>query len=129
MTDPIADYLIRIKNAYLAKKQQVVAPASKLKLAIAQVLVREGFLQQVKSSNSDGKETLELELKYKGRKPAVEEIRQISKPGRRSYLKAAKNPTVLGGLGVAILSTAQGIMTDKEARKKKIGGEIICQVW
>lgn len=128
MTDPIADFLIRIKNGYLAGKKQVVVPYSKIKEKIAQILVKEGYLKKLKIKNEKFK-ILELELKYKGKKPVLEEVKRISKPGLRIYAKAKKIPAVRFRFGITIVSTPSGLMSDREARKKNLGGEVICQVW
>lgn len=130
ITDPIADMLIRLKNAYLAGKEVVEIPYSKMKEDIAKVLVKEGYLRNLTISTNDSKiKIIKLELKYKNKKPAIEEVKQISKPGVRIYAKAKKIPRVKFGFGITIVSTPQGIMTDKEARKRNLGGEVICQIW
>ncbi|MGB9706702.1 MAG: 30S ribosomal protein S8 [Microgenomates group bacterium] len=131
ISDPIGDMLIRIKNGYLARKQLVEVPYSKMKEEIAKILVKEGYLKNVKCqiSNVKWKKSLVLTLKYEGKKPALEEVKQISKPGVRIYAKAGEIPKVKYGFGITIVSTSKGIMTDKEARKRNLGGEVICQVW
>ncbi len=131
MSDPIGDMLIRIKNGYRARKQVVEIPYSKIKEEIAKILVKEGYLKNLKSqmSNVKTQKTLNLTLKYEGKKPAIEEIKRISKPGVRIYAKAGKIPKVRLGFGITILSTSKGIMTDKQAKKENLGGEVICQVW
>lgn len=128
MTDPIADFLIRIKNGYLAGKKQVEVPYSKIKEKIAQILVKEGYLKEFKIENLKFK-ILKLTLKYEGKKPALEEVRRISKPGLRIYAKAKKIPAVRFGFGITIVSTSSGLMTLSQARKKNLGGEVICQIW
>lgn len=130
ITDPIGDMLIRIKNGYRARKQVVKVPYSSQKETIAKVLVKEGYLEksQVASQKSKVK-TLELTLKYEGKKPALEGVRRVSKPGVRIYARKDKIPKVKFGLGITIVSTPKGIMTGKEAQKKNLGGEVICQVW
>ena len=130
VTDPIADFLIRIKNAYLVKKKLVEMPWSKMKEKMAEMLVKEGFLKsaKVKGEKSQFK-ILELELKYEGKKAVLNEVKRISKPGVRIYEKVNKIPKVRQGVGITIISTPQGLMTDKEARKNHQGGEIICQIW
>lgn len=129
MTDPIADMLTRIRNAQKSKKDIVVLPFSNLKKGIADVLVKEGYLMGVEVVKEDVKTTLQLTLKYQGREPAIQSLKRESKPGRRVYCKADAIPTVLEGFGIAILSTPKGLLTNKEARKAKIGGELICTVY
>jgi len=131
MSDPIGDMLIRIKNGYRARKQIVEVPYSKIKEEIAKILVKEGYLKNVKCQMSNVKsgKILRIELKYEGKKPAIEEVKRISKPGVRIYAKAGKIPKVKFGFGITILSTSKGIMTDKQAKKENLGGEVICQVW
>jgi len=130
VTDPIADFLIRIKNAYLVKKKLVEMPWSKMKEKMAEMLVKEGFLKSARVSTEKSKfKILELELKYGGKRPAITEVKRISKPGVRIYGKVSKIPKVRQGVGITIVSTPQGLMTDKEARKNHQGGEIICQIW
>lgn len=124
--DTIGDMLIRIKNASLVKKPEVKVVYSKVNLKIAEILKKEGFINDF--SASDKKEIL-IKLKYIGNKPAITHLKRISKLSRRIYVKKGEVKPVLQGLGIAIISTSQGIMTDKEARKKKIGGELICEVW
>ncbi|MBQ0040999.1 MAG: 30S ribosomal protein S8 [Clostridiales bacterium] len=130
MTDPIADMLTRIRNANTVGHKEVEIPASKMKKAIAQILLDEGFIAnyEVVSDNAQG--TIKVELKYgPNREKTIYGIKKISKPGLRVYAKADRVPKVLGGLGVAILSTSHGVITDKEARKLGVGGEVICYVW
>ena len=130
MTDPIADMLTRIRNANTAGHASVEIPASKIKKAIAQILLDEGFIAgyEVVSDNAQG--TIKVELKYGPNKErTIYGIKRVSKPGMRHYAKADSVPKVLGGLGVAILSTSHGVITDKEARKLNVGGEVICYVW
>ncbi len=132
MTDPIADMLTRIRNANLAMKPSVKMPSSKLKVALAQILTREGYLagyKLVDNQNSVGS-TLELDLRYtQERERTIGGLRRVSKPGLRIYARADQVPRVLGGLGLAIISTSKGLMTDREARKANMGGEILCHVW
>lgn len=127
MQDPIADMLTRIRNSQSANKITVTMPSSKLKVAIAIVLKKEGFINNF-CITGESKLTLELELKYFEGKPVVETIQRISRPGLRIYKKKDELPKVMAGLGIAIISTSQGIMTDYAARKAKVGGEIICYV-
>ena len=131
VNDPIGDMLIRIKNGYLARKDVVEVPYSKMKEEIAKILVKEGYLKNVKyqMENVKWKKTLILTLKYEGKRPAIEGVKRISKPGVRIYAKAGEIPKVKYGFGITIVSTSKGIMTDREAKKKNLGGEVICQVW
>jgi small subunit ribosomal protein S8 len=132
MTDPIADMLTRIRNANTAFHDEVKMPSSKQKLALAQVLLKEGYIggfHVVPASSGPG-ETLVITMKYThDRSRTISGLRRVSKPGLRVYSKAAEVPRVLGGLGVAVLSTSQGLMTDREARKRNMGGEVLCHVW
>ena len=129
VTDPIADMLTSIKNGYMAKKAAVVLPHSKLKESLAKVLVSAGFLADSQAEDKDGKKSLVLKLKYHQKQPAITDLRRISKPSLRIYMKSTHLPRVLGGLGLAVISTPAGLMTDGEARKKKLGGEVICEIW
>ncbi len=132
MTDPIADMLTRIRNANVAMHENVRMPSSKLKESLAAVLVNEGYIEDFKVTDSAGRpgRVLDITMKYtKDRHRTISGVRRISKPGLRVYTAADKLPRVLGGLGVAVLSTSQGLMTDREARKRRVGGEILCYVW
>ena len=132
MTDPIADMLTRIRNANVAMHETVRMPSSKVKEALAAILTREGYIEGYQVHDDPGRpgRTLEVTMKYTPeRARTISGIRRISKPGLRVYTKADRLPRVLGGLGVAVLSTSQGLMTDREARKNKVGGEILCFVW
>jgi small subunit ribosomal protein S8 len=129
MTDPIADMLTRIRNAAMVRKAQVELPFSKLKLAIANVLAREGYLAKAEETKVGRLSYLLLTLKYDNGQSAVSTLRRLSKPGQRQYVKADEIKDVLNGFGVAILSTPQGILTDKEARAAGVGGEMICEVY
>jgi len=132
MTDPIADMLTRIRNANVAMHDEVVMPSSKLKVALATVLEREGYISghQVAPASSGPGESLTIRLKYSPeRLRTISGLRRVSKPGLRVYRKAEEIPRVLGGLGVAVLSTNQGLMSDREARKRCVGGEVLCYVW
>jgi small subunit ribosomal protein S8 len=132
MTDPIADLLTRIRNAILAGHKVVEAPASNLKKEIARILFEKGYILSYKIVEGEGTvNTLKIALKYnpKSKKPAIKSIKRISRPGLRQYVGVGEMPRVLNGLGVAILSTSKGLMTDKEARKEKIGGEVLCYVY
>ncbi|NNC55443.1 MAG: 30S ribosomal protein S8 [Pseudomonadales bacterium] len=129
MQDPIADMLARIRNAQMAEKTAVTMPSSKTKVAIANVLEQEGYIGTVGVADNEGKAELTLELKYFDGKPVIEEIHRASRPGLRSYAGKESLPTVRGGLGVAIVSTNKGVMTDKQARAAGVGGEVICTVF
>ena len=128
MSDPIADMLTRIRNAQQVEKVSVVMPSSKLKRAIAKVLADEGYIDSFKVTEAAGKATLELELKYYAGRAVIERIERVSKPGLRIYKGRNDIPQVMNGLGVAIISTPQGVMTDRKARATGIGGEVICYV-
>jgi len=132
MTDPIADMLTRIRNANVAMHDEVRMPSSNLKAALAQILKSEGYIESFRvEDNTDrpGK-SLIVEMRYSPeRERVISGVKRVSKPGLRVYTKADKIPRVLGGLGVAVLSTSQGLMSDREARKRRMGGEILCFVW
>ena len=128
MTDPIADMLVRIKNALAVGKPTVSMPSSKTKIAIAEVLHAEGYIGEVRVLGEGPKPTLEIVLKYYQGKPVIERLKRVSRPGLRHYRGADALPKVLGGLGVAIVSTSKGIMTDRAARQNGVGGEVICHV-
>lgn len=128
MTDPIADMLVRIKNALAVRKTSVKVPASKIKLAIANVLKAEGYILDVRQVGDAKKPELEIVLKYFEGKPVIERMERFSRSGLRQYRGKAELPKVLGGLGIAIVSTSKGIMTDREARNAGIGGEVLCLV-
>jgi small subunit ribosomal protein S8 len=132
LTDPIADMLTRIRNANVAMHDQVKMPSSKQKLALAKILQQEGYISGFSTSpSSTGPgEVLTVDMKYSpDRDRTISGLRRVSKPGLRVYSSATTVPRVLGGLGVAVLSTSQGLMTDREARKRNVGGEILCFVW
>jgi small subunit ribosomal protein S8 len=129
MTDPIADMLTRIKNAQAARKVSVTIPASKLKLAVAEVLRQEGYVGAVSRDEGDGKPTMTVELKYHQDQPVIERLERVSRPGLRVYKRAGELPVVQGGLGIAIVSTSSGVMTNREARKQGRGGEVLCVVY
>jgi len=129
MTDPITDMLNRIRNAQTVLKPTVSIPFSKLKYQIAQILEKEGFVEKVKKTGRKPKKTIEITLKYSDKAPVISGLRRTSKPGQRIYSPWKKIKKVRGGFGIAIVSTSQGLMTDKEARRKKLGGEILCQIW
>ena len=125
MTDPIADMLTRIRNANQNRAASCEIPVSKVKVEIAKILNNEGFIEEYKIDGN----TMTLTLKYKNKERVITGLKRISKPGLRVYAKAEELPTVLGGLGIAIISTSKGIMTDKEARANSLGGEVIAYVW
>jgi small subunit ribosomal protein S8 len=132
MTDPLADMLTRIRNANVAMHDNVRMPSSKLKEALASILAKEGYIQGFHVQDSSGRpgRTLEINMKYSPeRARTISGLRRVSKPGLRVYTGADKLPRVLGGLGVAVLSTSQGLMTDREARQRRVGGEVLCYVW
>ncbi|HEY8450141.1 MAG TPA: 30S ribosomal protein S8 [Bacillota bacterium] len=130
MTDPIADMLTRLRNATMAQHDKVDIPGSKLKRAIAQILKDEGFIRDYQWLNEGPQGTLRIYLKYGPNKARViSGLKRISKPGLRIYAKKHEIPRVLGGLGVAILSTSRGVMSDRQARKEGVGGEVLCYVW
>ncbi|MGH8979653.1 MAG: 30S ribosomal protein S8 [Acidimicrobiales bacterium] len=132
MTDPIADMLTRIRNASTSQRETVSMPGSKVKEALADILEREGFIAGYELRHAGGRPgpTLEITLKYStDRTRSIGGIRRVSKPGLRIYARADKMPRVLGGMGVAVLSTSHGLMTDREARKRHLGGEVLCHVW
>ena len=128
MSDPIADMLTRIRNAQLSEKRSVVMPASKLKAAIAQVLKDEGYVEDFIVHESDGKPVLDISLKYYAGRPVIEKIERVSRPGLRIYKASDKLPNVMNGLGVAIVSTSKGVMTERKARASGVGGEVLCIV-
>ncbi|TNF34824.1 MAG: 30S ribosomal protein S8 [Gammaproteobacteria bacterium] len=129
MQDSLADMLTRIRNAQLAKKANVVLPSSKLKVAVAKVLEEEGYIAGYKVDSDEGKLQLEISLKYHQGQPVIEEIARVSRPSRRLYSGSDDLPSVRNGLGVAIVSTSKGVMTDRAARKAGVGGEILCTVY
>ena len=130
MTDPIADMLTRIRNGVSAKHDSVSMPASKVKVAIARVLKEEGFIRDFELGSEGSRSVLKVQLSYTGRKdPVLSGIKRVSKPGLRVYVQKREIPRVLGGLGIAILSTPEGVMTGQIARQKNIGGEVLCYVW
>jgi len=129
-TDFIADFLTMIRNASKAGKDKVTSPSSRMALRIAEILKEEGFVDQVKPFAEGSKNYVRVHLKYiRGKKAAIQGIKKISKPGLRRYVNAESIPKVQGGLGIAIVSTSKGIVTDRHARQQKIGGELICTVW
>jgi small subunit ribosomal protein S8 len=128
MIDPISDLLTRLRNAGLALLPEVELPHSNIKEGIAHVLKREGYVAEVSVAGKPRK-TIKIKLKYTGKKPVIEGARRISSPGLRRYVGSTEVPRVRGGLGTSILSTSEGIMTGAQARKKNVGGELLCEVW
>jgi small subunit ribosomal protein S8 len=129
-SDPIADMLTRIRNASAARHRELTLPSSRVKREIARILVEEGFVESFSIQPGDVQEQLTVQLKYvEGRTPVVSGLKRISKPGLRVYARKTEIPRVLGGLGLAILSTSHGIMTGSQARKLNLGGEVLCYVW
>jgi small subunit ribosomal protein S8 len=129
VSDPIADMLTRIRNASQARHEEVVLPSSRTKLAIARILKEEGFIEDVVEGREGPRDVLHIRLKYVGKVPVVSGLKRISKPGLRVYAAKTEIPRVLGGLGLVIVSTSQGIMTGTDARKGQLGGEILAYVW
>ncbi|KFB69191.1 30S ribosomal protein S8 [Candidatus Accumulibacter vicinus] len=128
MSDPISDMLTRIRNAQMASKGSVAMPSSKVKIAIAQVLKDEGYVEDFAVNPNDGKPVLEIGLKYYAGRPVIERIDRVSRPGLRIYRGVSDIPQVMNGLGVAIVSTPKGVMTDRKARASHVGGEVLCFV-
>ena len=128
VNDPIADMLTRIRNAQIAKHDVVVLPASNTKKAIAKILLAEGYVKSVDFIDEAPQGSIKIVLKYNGKQPVIAGLKRISKPGLRVYAKSEELPKVLGGLGIAIISTSKGLMTDKEARKEMIGGEVLAYI-
>ena len=129
MTDPISDMLTRIRNGQAVSLETVAVPFSKIKFEIAKVLEKEGFITRVEAKGKRAKKVMEITLKYEKNEPAIGMIKRISKLGQRIYIKKNEVKSVREGYGISIISTSQGLMTDKEARKNGLGGEIICQLW
>lgn len=130
MNDPLGDMLSRIRNAQLRRRPKVVTPASNLRAHVLDVLAEEGYIRgYTRVDHKGGKSELEIELKYSNGQPAIRRIQRVSKPGRRVYSQLRDLPTVANGLGVAILSTPKGVMSDTRAREEKVGGEILCDVF
>lgn len=130
MTDPIADMLARLRNASIARHERAEMPHSNLKQHVAEVLKQEGFLDDVRVSDGEGKKTLTVVLRYsRGRESAIDGVRRVSAPGRRVYVRHDRIPRVRSGMGISILSTSRGVMTDRQAREQKVGGELLCEVW
>ncbi|MBD3359714.1 MAG: 30S ribosomal protein S8 [Candidatus Buchananbacteria bacterium] len=129
-TDPIADMLTRIRNAQAVKKSEVLIPFSKLKFEIAKILKHADYIEETSKAEEAKFPQIKIVLKYKDNKePAIREIKRVSRPGQRVYVNSNKIPNVLNNLGLAIISTSQGLMTNKDAKRKSIGGEVLCEVW
>ncbi len=128
-TDPIADLLTRIRNAITARHETVSIPASKMKKSIVEILYDEGFISSYEAVDDNGHSNLKIVLKYDGKRNAITNLKRISKPGLRVYCGCEDLPRVLGGYGIAIISTSHGVMTDKKARALKVGGEVLAYVW
>ena len=130
LTDPISDLLARIRNASIARHDRADMPHSNLKQHIAEVLKSEGYLDDVRTSDGEGKKTLTIVLRYgRDKASAIDGLRRVSAPGRRVYVRHDRIPRVRSGMGISILSTSRGVMTDREAREKRVGGELLCEVW
>lgn len=130
MTDPIADMLTRLRNASLARHDRAEMPHSKLKQRVAEVLKSEGYIDDVRVSDGEGKRTLTIVLRYgRDRGGAIDGVRRVSAPGRRTYVRHDRIPRVRSGMGISILSTSRGVMTDRQAREQRVGGELLCEVW
>jgi small subunit ribosomal protein S8 len=130
MSDPIGDMLTRIRNASAARHEKVLIPASRLKVKLAEVLREEGFIKEFVRHEDGVQGAITILLKYSAdREPVISDIKRVSKPGLRRYVPTSDIPRVLNGMGIAILSTSKGVMVDREARKQKVGGELICTVW
>ena len=131
VSDPVSDMLARLRNAISARHDRTVVPASRLKLRVAEILKSEGYVSDVREVQSDkGHKAIEIVLKYgNDRKCAIDGLRRVSKPGRRVYVGHDKIPHVIAGMGISILSTSSGVMTSDQARRSRVGGEILCEVW
>lgn len=130
MTDPVADFLARIRNAQLVKHAEIVLPSSKMKVRIAEILSNEGYVGDVRIDKDEKQNRLVVGLKYDGEgRPVIEGMRRVSKPGLRVYKAAKDIPTVRGGMGMAVVSTSRGVMSDQQARKENVGGEVLCYIW
>jgi len=130
LTDPVADFLTRIRNALTARHQKLDAPASTLKVEIARILKEEGYISNYKVTEEEGRKLLRVYLKYgANNESAISRVERVSKPGCRVYVRRSEIPRVLGGMGINILTTPQGVMTGRDARKAGVGGEILCEIW
>jgi len=129
MTDPISDMLTRIRNALMAGHREVIVPGSKLKRRIAQILDQEGYIEDFEWNEDDRQGTIRISLRWNETAPAIEGLRRVSRPGQRQYVRCSDIPKVRNGLGIMIVSTSHGVMTDRAARREGVGGELICSVW
>lgn len=129
MTDPIADYLTRIRNAIQAKHKRVDIPSTNLKLELTKLLQEKSFIAGFTEIETAPQRTIRIQLKYKDGEPAILGMRRVSRPGLRKYVGVGELPRVLGGIGVGVISTSQGLMTDKDARRSGVGGEVLCEIW
>jgi small subunit ribosomal protein S8 len=129
MTDPIADYLTRMRNALRAKHKRVDIPTSGMKRELTKLLIEQKYLSSYTELTDTPQGTLRVQLKYNDAKPVIAGMRRISTPGLRVYVSAEKLPRVLGGLGIAVISTSKGLMTDRQAREARVGGEVLCEIW
>lgn len=128
-TDPIADYLTRLRNALQARHKRVDIPASRLKREVTRILAEQGFIAGVTEVQKSPQTMLRVQLRYTEGRPAITGLRRISKPGRRLYVSSQDVPRVLNGLGIAVISTSRGVMTDRQAREQHVGGEVLCYIW
>ena len=128
-SDPISDFLTRIRNAQAARHETMTVPGSRMKHALAKILEQEGFIGHVENHMDGPKSTLEVALRYEDKQPVIRHIQRVSKPGRRVYRGSSELPRVLSDQGIAIISTSAGLMTNKEARRRKLGGEVLCEVY
>ncbi len=129
LSDPVGDFLTRLRNATRAGKEELSAPSSKLKVEVAKILQKEGYVTDYRVEKDGPKATIIVRPKFVNRVPAITGMKRVSKPGLRRYVGADEVPRVLGGMGICILSTSSGVMSDREARKQKVGGELLAQVW
>jgi small subunit ribosomal protein S8 len=129
VNDPIGDLIVQLKNASMAKKKHISLPYSKMKHALCKLLVDEGYIETVEQTGDEPKTVLTIALRYKNSIPVITDLKRKSKPGLRVYVGKHAIPTVIGGMGIAVLSTPQGIVTGKEAKKRGIGGELLCEIW
>lgn len=129
VNDPVGDLLAQIKNASMARLQSIELPHSRMKLSVAKILSQEGYIGAVETVGAEPKRMLRIGIKYQGDEPVITGVKRMSKPGLRLYVNRNTIPTVVGGMGIAVVSTPQGVMTGKDAKKKGIGGEILCTIW
>ncbi|MBI5614161.1 30S ribosomal protein S8 [Candidatus Gottesmanbacteria bacterium] len=129
VNDPVGDLLAQIKNASMVGKKTIVLPYSRMKKEVSSILVREGFLSGLQVTGEKPKESLHIDLRYQGKVPVITGIKRVSKPGLRRYVNVKEIPIVVGGMGASVISTPSGIMTGSDAKKKHIGGEVVCLIW